>query len=431
MDTNKIIKDNNFHIKKKFGQNFLTDKKILEKIITSAELDSEVGVIEIGPGLGALTSMLCANSKRVLAYEIDSDLIPILEKNLASYNNLTILNKDILEADVSKDIKTYLSDCKRVYVVANLPYYITTPILLNLLQKVKIDKYVVMMQLEVADRLCGKVSTKEYNSLSITIQYQASVKKLFKVPRTVFKPAPNVDSAVIEIKAYDNIEHKPRNPEFFFDVVRNSFGQRRKTLINNLMNRFGPEKERFIKILNEMNLKETVRSEELSVDEFVTLSDKILEEFMSKEMVDLFDKDLQPLGKRVARNTLNEPNAYFKVTCAIIKYNGLYFIQKRSPYKPISPNIYEFPGGGLDSGESELDGLIREVKEETELELKNIELLDKIVGKYIIRCIYMAEAVSDKVVLHEAVDYKWVKKDELKEISVMKKNPSLMEKLDD
>lgn len=429
MNTNKVIKDNNFHIKKKFGQNFLTDKTILEKIVNAADLSDRIGVIEIGPGLGALTAKLLEKAKHVLAYEIDSDLIPILEENLKDFSNKTILNQDILEADVNKDIKTYLSECKEIYVVANLPYYITTPILLSLLQHVKIDKYIVMMQLEVADRLCGKVSTKEYNSLSITIQYQASVKKLFKVPRTVFKPAPNVDSAVIEIKAYDKIEHKPRNPEFFFDVVRNSFGQRRKTLINNLMNRFGPEKEKFVKILADMNLKETVRSEELSVDEFVTLSDKILEAFMSTEFVDLYDKNLQPLGIKTQRNLLNTPNAYFKVTCAIIRYNGLYFIQKRSPFKPISPNIYEFPGGGLDSGEDELTGLIREVKEETELELKNIELLDKIVGKYIIRCIYMADAVSDKVVLHEAVDYKWVKKEELKDISVMKKNPELMEKL--
>ena len=429
MNTNKVIKDNNFHIKKKFGQNFLTDKTILEKIVNAADLSDRIGVIEIGTGLGALTAKLLEKAKHVLAYEIDSDLIPILEENLKDFSNKTILNQDILEADVNKDIKTYLSECKEIYVVANLPYYITTPILLSLLQHVKIDKYIVMMQLEVADRLCGKVSTKEYNSLSITIQYQACVKKLFKVPRTVFKPAPNVDSAVIEIKAYDKIEHKPRNPEFFFDVVRNSFGQRRKTLINNLMNRFGPEKEKFVKILADMNLKETVRSEELSVDEFVTLSDKILEAFMSTEFVDLYDKNLQPLGIKTQRNLLNTPNAYFKVTCAIIRYNGLYFIQKRSPFKPISPNIYEFPGGGLDSGEDELTGLIREVKEETELELKNIELLDKIVGKYIIRCIYMADAVSDKVVLHEAVDYKWVKKEELKDISVMKKNPELMEKL--
>ena len=197
------------------------------------------------------------------------------------------------------------------------------------------------------------------------------------------------------------------------------------------MNRFGPEKEKFIKILSDMNLKETVRSEELSVDEFVTLSDKILEAFMSTELVDLFDKNLQPLNKRVPRNTLNEPNAYFKVTCGIIKYNGLYFIQKRSPFKPISPSIFELPGGGLDSGESELDGLVREVKEETELDLKNIELVDKIVGKYIIRCIYKADAVTDKVVLHEAVDYKWVTKEELKELTLFKKNPELMEKIDD
>ena len=322
----------------------------------------------------------------------------------------------------------YLSDCSKVYVVANLPYYITTPILLKLLQSAKVDKYIVMMQLEVADRLCGSVKTKDYNSLSITIQYQANVKKLFKVPRTVFKPMPNVDSAVIEIDVFKEINHKPQNESFFFDVVRSSFAQRRKTLINNLLNRFGPEREKFENILKDLNISVTARSEELTVDDFINLSDRILKEFMSTELVDLYDKDLKPLGITIPRNALSEPNTYFKVTTAIIKYNGLYLIQKRSPYKVISPSIYELPGGGLDSGEDEIDGLIREVKEETEVELTNIKLIDRVVGHYIIRCIYLADAISDKVVLHEAVEYKWVTKGELSKISMFKKHPELLEK---
>ena len=428
MNTKRVIKDNNFHIKKKFGQNFLTDKKILDKIADSASIDSSTGVIEIGPGLGVLTTRLCEKAKHVLCYEIDSELIPILTKNLSDYSNKTLLNIDILEADLEKDIKMYLSDCTKIYVVANLPYYITTPILLKLLQSAKIDKYVVMMQLEVADRLCGSVKTKEYNSLTITIQYQASVKKLFKVPRTVFNPMPNVDSAVIEINTFKEIKHKPQNESFFFDVVRSSFAQRRKTLINNLMNRFGPERERFENILTSLNLKTTVRSEELTVDNFIDLSDKILKEFMSKELVDLYDKDLNPLNITVPRNALDKPNAYFKVTTGVIKYNGLYLIQKRSPYKVISPSIYELPGGGLDSGEDEIHGLIREIKEETELDIENIKLIDRVVGHYIIRCIYLADAKTDKVVLHEAVEYKWVTKGELSKISVFKKHPELLEK---
>ena len=428
MNTKKIIEDNNFHIKKKYGQNFLTDKKILDKIITSSNINSNIGVIEIGPGLGALTYKLCENAKRVLAYEIDSDLIPILNENLKSFDNLKILNQDILEADVEEDIKRYLSDCESIYVVANLPYYITTPILLNLLQSTHIDRYVVMMQLEVADRLAGKVSTKDYNSLSVTIQYQASVKKLFKVPRTVFNPMPNVDSAVIEIDVYKEIKHKPKNESFFFDVVRSSFSQRRKTLVNNLMNRFGPERDKFVEILNYLNIKPTARSEELSVDDFINLSDEILTRFMSNELVDLYDKDLNPLHITVPRNNLTKPNSYFKVVSGIIKYNGLYLIQKRSPYKLISPSVYELPGGGLDSGEEEISGLIREIKEETELDLNNIELIDRIVGHYIIRCIYLADAITDRVVLHEAVEYKWVTKEELKSISVFKKHPELLEK---
>ena len=409
MNTKKIIEDNNFHIKKKYGQNFLTDKKILDKIITSSNINSNIGVIEIGPGLGVLTYKLCENAKRVLAYEIDSDLIPILNENLKSFDNLKILNQDILEADVEEDIKRYLSDCESIYVVANLPYYITTPILLNLLQSTHIDRYVVMMQLEVADRLAG------------TIQYQASVKKLFKVPRTVFNPMPNVDSAVIEIDVYKEIKHKPKNESFFFDVVRSSFSQRRKTLVNNLMNRFGPERDKFVEILNYLNIKPTARSEELSVDDFINLSDEILTRFMSNELVDLYDKDLNPLHITVPRNNLTKPNSYFK-------YNGLYLIQKRSPYKLISPSVYELPGGGLDSGEEEISGLIREIKEETELDLNNIKLIDRIVGHYIIRCIYLADAITDRVVLHEAVEYKWVTKEELKSISVFKKHPELLEK---
>jgi len=428
MNTKKIIEDNKFHIKKKYGQNFLTDKKILEKIVDSANISSNTGVIEIGPGLGALTYKLCEKAKQVLAYEIDSDLIPILNENLKEFNNLTILNQDILEADVSKDIKAYFSECSEVIVVANLPYYITTPILLSLLQNIHINRYIVMMQLEVADRICGKTQTKDYNSLSITIQYQASCKKLFKVPRTVFNPAPNVDSAVIEIDVYKEIKHKPRNESFFFDVVRSSFAQRRKTLINNLINRFGPEKEKFIKILNKLNIKENARSEELSVDDFVNLADEILTAFMSDEVVDLYDKDCKPLGITVKRNAISDSNAYFKVVSGLIRYNGLYLIQKRSPYKPMSPSIYELPGGGLDSGEDEITGLVREIKEETEVDLKNIELVDRVLGHYIIRCIYIADAVSDKVVLHEAVDYKWVKKEELKELTMFKKHPELLEK---
>ncbi len=428
MDTKRIIRENNFHIKKKFGQNFLTDKKILDKIVSSANIDGSIGVIEIGPGLGVLTAKLCERAKYVLAYEIDSELIPILNENLSEYENKTILNIDILEADVERDIKMYLSDCSKIYVVANLPYYITTPILLQLLQTTKVDKYVVMMQLEVADRLCGSVKTKDYNSLSITIQYQANVKRLFKVPRTVFNPMPNVDSAVIEIDVFKERDHKPQNESFFFDVVRSSFSQRRKTLINNLMNRFGPEREKFTEILSSLNISPTARSEELSVDNFIDLSDKILKAFMSTELVDLYDKDLNPLGITVPRNALSEPNTYFKVTTAIIKYNGLYLIQKRSPYKVISPNIYELPGGGLDSGEDEITGLIREVKEETEIELENIKLLDRVVGHYIIRCIYTADAINDNVVLHEAVEYKWVTKGELSKITFFKKHPELLEK---
>ena len=431
MNTNKIIEEKQFHIKKKYGQNFLTDKKILEKIVNSAELNKEIGVIEIGPGLGALTRYLCANSKHVLAYEIDSDLIPILKENLAEFDNLTLINKDVLEVEVKEDIKKYLKDCKEIYVVANLPYYVTTPIMTHLLQSIKAKKYVLMMQMEVCDKLINITDIKDYNALYISIKYQATMKELFKVPRTVFKPMPNVDSAVLEIKALDSIEHKPQNESFFFDVVSSSFQQRRKTLINNLMARFGNEREKIANILKELGLKENVRSEELSIDQFVDLSDKVLHAFMSDELVDLFDKDGKPLNIKIKRNELGKPNTYIKITSGIVKYNGLYFIQKRSPYKVISPSIYELPGGAMDSGETEVEGLIREIKEETNLDIKNIKFIKRVTGNYVIRYVFICEAVNDNVILEEAVEYKWVKKDDLRGLKLFKKHPDLLDFIDD
>ena len=194
----KTLNDNNLYAKKKFGQNFLKDQNILSNIISAADLDKDTLVIEIGPGLGALTERLCQAAGFVLAYEIDSDLIPILNENLKEYDNFEIINKDILEVNINEDINEYKIDFKKISLVANLPYYITTPIILGLLSKTDlIKKYIMMMQVEVADRICGKPKTKDYNALSIAIGYRAKATKCFNVPRTVFIPEPNVDSAVI------------------------------------------------------------------------------------------------------------------------------------------------------------------------------------------------------------------------------------------
>lgn len=271
---NKTLNENNLHAKKKFGQNFLTDQNILNQIVEASDLDRDTAVIEIGPGLGSLTERLCENAGFVLAYEIDTQLIPILHKNLARFTNYEVVNEDILKVDINKDISEKLGKFKKIHLVANLPYYITTPIILNLLsQTKKIQKYIMMMQLEVCDRICGKPKTKDYNALSVVIQYRAMAKKVCKVPRSVFIPQPNVDSAVVKLQLYEVIKYKAKDEQFFFEFIRECFTQRRKTLINNLSNKY--DKNKVLQILKEINLNPAIRSEELTIEQFIYIADRL------------------------------------------------------------------------------------------------------------------------------------------------------------
>ncbi len=281
--TNEIIRENEFFFKKKFGQNFLIDQNILEGIVNASDINKDVAVIEIGPGIGALTEHLCHNAGKVLAYEIDNNLIPILNKNLDEYDNYTILNKDFLEANVVSDIKEYLSDYKEIYLVANLPYYITTPIIMHLLENVKeVTKYTMMMQLEVADRIVSNKGKKDYNNLSIVIQYMANVKKALFVSRNVFMPKPNVDSAVVVFDILDKPVFPANNEKFFFSFVRKSFHNRRKTFVNNVNFAYGIVKSEIEEILIKNNLNPQIRSEALSIEEFVNLSN-IFEVIVTKK----------------------------------------------------------------------------------------------------------------------------------------------------
>lgn len=271
--TKDIINDNNFHIKKKFGQNFIIDENILKKIADVAKLDNNIGVIEIGPGLGSLTQHLATRAKKVLCYEIDNDLIPILEETLSEFDNTVVINQDVLTRDVSKDIDEYFNDCNSVYVVANLPYYITTPILMHLLETTnKIQSFILMMQKEVADRICSNPAIKDYNALSISVQYRCSAKKVLAIPRTIFIPAPNVDSSVIRL---DRITRTvlPVNESFFFEFVKASFTQRRKTMSNNICEHFNIPKDQIARILEDNGYRGDARAEMLSVDDFIKLSD--------------------------------------------------------------------------------------------------------------------------------------------------------------
>ena len=263
---------NNFKFKKVFGQNFIVDKNIIDNIIEKASIDKDTLVIEIGPGAGSLTYKLCENAKNVLCYEIDESLKDILSDNLKEYNNVEIIYKDFLKANVLEDIKKY--DYKKLYVVANLPYYITTPIITKLIEdKINVEKIVVMVQKEVGDRFKAHPGTKDYSSLSIFLNYYFDIVKILDVSRNVFMPKPNVDSIVLEFRQKE--VKKNVNEDIFFKLIRDSFKQKRKTLRNNLKDY---DLDTIEKVLKKYNLDLSVRAENISMDIFIeianTLGDK-------------------------------------------------------------------------------------------------------------------------------------------------------------
>jgi 16S rRNA (adenine1518-N6/adenine1519-N6)-dimethyltransferase len=276
--TQETIRQNKFHIKKKFGQNFLTDQNILRKIVDIPSITKNTLVVEIGPGLGSMTELLLDKAKHVLAYEIDEELIPILTRNFDK-NNLTLLNQDILKSNIDEDIKNTNIDYDNVVLVANLPYYITTPIIMKVLEESNLIKQLtVMMQLEVAKRFTSKPSTKDYNSLSVVIQYKTQASIALKVPKTVFIPAPNVDSAIVKMDVKESIEYKPNDEQVFFRIVRAAFTQRRKTLSNNLSEVLSISKSDIQEILISLGHSMSVRAENLSVEELIELSNNIKRE---------------------------------------------------------------------------------------------------------------------------------------------------------
>ena len=278
--TRAILERHGFTFKKSFGQNFLTDTNILQKIVDTAELDKEVNVIEIGPGIGALTEFLAENAAEVMAFEIDDRLVPILADTLRDFDNVTVINEDILKADLQAHIQNFKNPELPIKVVANLPYYITTPILMHLIEsKIPFSEFVVMMQKEVADRISAQPNTKAYGSLSIAVQYYMTAKVAFVVPRTVFVPAPNVDSAILKMVRRSEPLVAVKDEDFFFKVARLSFVHRRKTLWNNLTGAFGKSeevKERLTRALEQADINPSVRGEALSIADFARLSDALL-----------------------------------------------------------------------------------------------------------------------------------------------------------
>ncbi len=276
--TQDILRRHDFNFKKKFGQNFLTDHNILTKITQTAELSKEVNVIEIGPGIGSLTQYLLEEAAEVMAFEIDKSLIPILEETMAPYDNFTLVSADILKVDLLSEIKKFKNPNLPIKVVANLPYYITTPILMHLIEsKIPFSEFVVMMQKEVADRIAASPKTKAYGSLSIAVQYYMEASVAFIVPRTVFIPAPNVDSAILKMVRREAPLVEVEDEEWFFKTMHSSFVHRRKTLMNNLQAAFGKEsKPEIEKLLAQAEISPTIRGEALSIEEFAKLADALL-----------------------------------------------------------------------------------------------------------------------------------------------------------
>ena len=280
--TRAILERHGFTFKKSFGQNFLTDTNILQKIVDTAEIDKKVNVIEIGPGIGALTEFLAESAAEVMAFEIDDRLVPILADTLRDFDNVTVVNQDILKVDLAQYIAEFKNPDLPIKVVANLPYYITTPILMHLIESgIPFSEFVVMMQKEVADRISAQPNTKAYGSLSIAVQYYMTAKVAFIVPRTVFVPAPNVDSAILKMVRRDQPAVAVQDEKFFFKVSKASFVHRRKTLWNNLTSYFGKSEEVKTKLengLEKANLAANVRGEALDLEAFSRLSDALREE---------------------------------------------------------------------------------------------------------------------------------------------------------
>lgn len=264
------IKAHNFNLKKMYGQNFIVDENVINNIVSSANIDKDTLVIEVGPGAGSLTYKLAKFAKNVVSYEIDTTLKELLYDNLRGLDNVEIIYKDFLKANVLEDIKKY--SYEKIYLVANLPYYITTPIITKLIEeKVPVDKIVVMVQKEVGDRFKAKPNTKDYNSLSVYLNYYFDVKKVLDVSRNVFLPKPNVDSIVVEFSKKEE-KFKLKNEKLFFKLVKDSFIQKRKTIKNNLKNY---NLNKIYDILKKYGYDLSVRAEQLPIEVFVDISNNL------------------------------------------------------------------------------------------------------------------------------------------------------------
>lgn len=281
--TKEILEKHGFSFKKSLGQNFLIDPNVLKNIVSHANLTEKVGVIEIGPGIGALTEHIARQAGKVVAYEIDGRLLPVLSETLAPYDNVNVIHQDVLEADLKGMIEKEFEGYDEIVVVANLPYYVTTPIIMKfLLERIPITGMIIMMQKEVADRITAIPGTKAYGSLSIAIQYYMDASVAMIVPKTVFVPQPNVESAVLKLTKKEQLPAEVKDEDFLFQVSKGSFVQRRKTILNNLQTSLPNGKEKkdlLLEALERASIDPGRRGETLTIEEFAHLSNELYDQF--------------------------------------------------------------------------------------------------------------------------------------------------------
>lgn len=273
--TKKIVEKYGFSFKKNFGQNFLVDERVLGKIVSSAEISKDDVVIEVGPGIGTLTQALTKEAYKVVAVEIDTTLVPILGELLSDFDNIEIINEDILKVDVNAIAEKYPD--KKIKMVANLPYYITTPIIMNVLENhIPVESITVMIQKEVAYRMKAQPSTKDYGSLSLAVQYYCEPYLVANVPQNCFMPRPNVDSAVIKLTVMDKPKVQVNNEKFMFEFIKAAFSQRRKTLVNCIFSSglLTLSKDEIGKMLNGLGYDERVRGESLTLEDYGKITDE-------------------------------------------------------------------------------------------------------------------------------------------------------------
>lgn len=278
-NTIEVLQKYRFNFQKKFGQNFLIDTHVLDKIIDASGVKEDDFVLEIGPGIGTMTQYLCERAREVVAVEIDKNLIPILSDTLKNYSNVTVINEDILKLDICK-LAEEKNQGKPIKVVANLPYYITTPIIMGLFEShVPIDSITIMVQKEVAERMQEKPGSKEYGALSLAVQYYAKPEIVANVPPNCFMPRPNVGSAVIRLTRHTEPKIVVKDEKFMFKLIRASFNQRRKTLQNGINNsaELSISKDAVVEALRKMGLSESIRGEALTLAQFAELSDLLCE----------------------------------------------------------------------------------------------------------------------------------------------------------